>query len=703
MSRVSDELLLRLAGPDPEQRRRATSELSMLDAEQSGPRVIQALADEDWRVRKEAVTVALGYAPDPGMLGQLVGVLSSSDNVGLRNAAVEAIAGYGEDAVDALSSVLPRLDADGRKLAVEALGRGGSASSLPVLTALLDDADPNVRVAAVEAIAAIGTAGVREVSAVLEGCLFSRDSLTALAALQGLNTTGTILEWPTIERCLSEPALRQPALLAAGRSGDARAVPVLLEALESARGSNWVEVTLALRNLSRDAQTRATMISSRNSVPSALGDKLVLLVRDEQQADEHRRAALIVLGALGFPGAAECALEALSDDRLLAEADEALELLGGRAVPALVEAAVSGLTLSRASCFALLSRIADDSHAERALQAAHSGLEDESPDVQRAALGLLARIGDPESVTRVAQFLRPGVAPATSNAAESALRELAARHAEAARRVAQDADPNGPEAHAACIVLGALGGGARGSLAMDLAFLSAALSNTSRMARRAAVEVLADLGGANAVEAIAFALTDEERDVRRVAVAALGRLRAEDGSAAGVGRLVELVERAPDPELLAAAVRALGETGDVHAVSVLKPLFRSAQPFVAVSAVEALARIAGPRRVDVLLEGLAHPDAEVVKATLLALSEAADPRVVAHLGACLDHEAWDVRRLAADLLGRVSGEAALEVLRARIPSEESPPVQEAITRALERAAGVRRSPIPAPLGSLRPR
>jgi HEAT repeat protein len=95
-----------------------------------------------------------------------------------------------------------------------------------------------------------------------------------------------------------------------------------------------------------------------------------------------------------------------------------------------------------------------------------------------------------------------------------------------------------------------------------------------------------------------------------------------------------------------------------------------------------------------------HSDAEVVKATMLALSDAPDPRVVAHLGACLDHEAWDVRRLAADLLGRVSGEPALALLRARLVGEDSPPVQAAISRALERAAGIRRS---LPPGSPRPR
>jgi HEAT repeat protein len=81
---------------------------------------------------------------------------------------------------------------------------------------------------------------------------------------------------------------------------------------------------------------------------------------------------------------------------------------------------------------------------------------------------------------------------------------------------------------------------------------------------------------------------------------------------------------------------------------------------------------------------------EVVKAALRALGECSDARVLLHFGVALDHEAWDVRRLAADLLGRCGG-AAVAPLRARLAVEEDPLVREAIGRALERMAGVRRS------------
>jgi HEAT repeat protein len=109
------------------------------------------------------------------------------------------------------------------------------------------------------------------------------------------------------------------------------------------------------------------------------------------------------------------------------------------------------------------------------------------------------------------------------------------------------------------------------------------------------------------------------------------------------------------------------------------------------------------RRIEALIEGLSHIESEVVKASMLALGDTVDPRVLAHFGACLDHDAWDVRRLSADMLGRVGGDSANALLRARLASEDNPLVQEAISRALETGSGVRHTPLPHRAGSLRPR
>jgi HEAT repeat protein len=184
------------------------------------------------------------------------------------------------------------------------------------------------------------------------------------------------------------------------------------------------------------------------------------------------------------------------------------------------------------------------------------------------------------------------------------------------------------------------------------------------------------------MDAVQFALADEEREIQLSAVRALGRLRFGDGRAAGADRLVELVGESNDPELTAMAARALGEAADPRACMSLHPLALSKSPLVAVAAVETLGRLDDPERIAPLLEAARHPNSEVVKAALLALEGVHDPRALEQLGQALTHEAWDVRRLAADCLGRFGGRDAAWLLRDRMLGEGEPLVREAISRAL---------------------
>jgi HEAT repeat protein len=72
------------------------------------------------------------------------------------------------------------------------------------------------------------------------------------------------------------------------------------------------------------------------------------------------------------------------------------------------------------------------------------------------------------------------------------------------------------------------------------------------------------------------------------------------------------------------------------------------------------------------------------------------------VGACLDHEVWDVRRLAAELLGRRTDAAGRQLLRQRLVDEREPLVREEIQRSLAETEGtpVRRTmpPLPGGLG-----
>jgi HEAT repeat protein len=696
-----------LLSADPEERRRATALLVEQKVEGVVPLLLRALGDEDWRVRKEATSAATSMAPAPELLKALVRVLDPGDNVGLRNAAVEALAGHGVSAVEAIAQALPQLDADGKKLAAEALGRSGTPQALTALRSLLVDPDPNVRAAAVEHIAMLGAASLDAVMPVLESCLDESDRFLTLAALDGLNQLGVVLRWERLEPLLKDPILQRASVLAVGRSAHEKAALALAKALENGRGALWETALMALVDYVRASERTRNQARVALQGMSLPAQKRLLAAAQPGGSIDARRCALVVIGALGTTDAALIAADALAEDMVAAEAEEALTMLGPIGESALIERARDGAAEQRAVCIELLGRLGAALRGAPLVDALHNALEDESDDVVRAALDALSAAGDERSLRAAAARLGAGEAPAVRKSAAKALAAIACRHTDAARQLAREARPDRPEALAAAAIIGALGTRVRGSIEEDVGFLSAVLASETSLVRRTALESLASIGSALGVEAVAFALTDEEREVQLAAVRALGRLRASDGSAAGIAQLLELVGRSEeDEELAAAAVRALGDAMDPRALGVLRPIARTGTPMVAVAAVEALATMGDPRRIDSLTAALSHPDPEVVKAALRAIAGERDVRVAAHIGACLDHQAWDVRRLAADLLGQTGGETAIELLRAKLANEAEPLVKDAVHRALieiEGGSAVRRTAPPPRPGSWPPR
>lgn len=677
-----------LGSDDPEDRRRAVARIAELAPAARVAPLLSALGDGDWRVRKEAIGLTAELGPEPELLTALVDVFEPGDNVGLRNAAVEALGTFGQFAVDALSPRVAKLDADGKKLAIEALGRSGEAGALDVLGPLVRDADPNVRVAALEAIGAIGATRVDEARALLLSGLEGGRPLEILAAAEALVTIGAGLPFATVEPWLKDPLLGNVALALAAQSGDAKAAAPLVAALLAAHDENAV-CALSDYVVAAEAARRAALLEL--SAAGERGEGVLLSWLRERDADaECVRAALAVVGALGVASGAELAVSWLSDPRCYAEADQSLFLLGPAAVPALLRGVASGENETEAACLELIGRLPADLVGSSEKKALTGALSSPSPDVVRAALGALMRVGDADCMPELVRLL--GDVSLVSSI-EPALIAISQRHPQRALSFVQLSSSEGALAHAAALVIAALAPRERlGALDQsDLtSFLVRVLMSTSDAERRAALSALGELGSGEALEPVRFALADEEQAVRLEAARTLGRLKGQDSSAVGVPALLEVVAEARDPVLLLAALRALGESSDPRALGVLGPLVRSNDARVAVTAVEALSRHADTRRLSSLFDGLHHPEAEVVKASMLAIAAEPDPRVIVHLGACLDQSAWDVRRLAADLLGRAPSEASAALLRARLAVESDPMVKDALSRALE-SSGQRRS------------
>ncbi len=667
----------RLADPEPEVRRLATKEIPALPAPDSCDLLLVALGDADWRVRKEAATLAARVEPRTAVVFAIARVLGDRDDVGLRNAAVEALVSIGPDAVPGAIDALSRLDADGRKLAVEMLAGAPTLSGMRALAKCLADGDPNVVVAATEGLGRADLAGdeARELATIaLTKLLASGTTPARLAALESLRKLGADVPWAALEPLFSDSLLRRPAIAAAGGSLVPRAVRALAEACADPSPTLSLEAAIALgRSIEEgwgdDELLEIAAKTLRASIPARA--RLRKLARGGDSDPTGRGAAVLALGLIRDPDDVALIADALADDAVADRAEAALRLFGDDAVEPLLVAGRTGAPSLRGATISMLPQLS--SRVPTPLAAVREALVDPSSEVVAPALKSLAIVGGPSDLEAVARHVS-SADPKVAGAAHAALLAIAARHLDAARAAAAGIDPRGDGALTATIVLGALAR-AKATKPEDAAFLASALSHRDAAVRRGAIEALAAIGGEDAAVAVTLSLADEEPVVANAAIRALGRLGRGE-------QLALLAATTRDSIRLGAVLRALKDADPERAFAAARPLLRSREAAVAAAAVEVVGGVAVEARVDALMGAADHPDHEVAKLALAALANTGDERAIAALAHALEHDAEAVRRYAAELLGHEGGVDAEGLLRAQLDRERSAEVRNAIMAAL---------------------
>lgn len=161
--------------------------------------------------------------------------------------------------------------------------------------------------------------------------------------------------------------------------------------------------------------------------------------------------------------------------------------------------------------------------------------------------------------------------------------------------------------------------------------------------RSIALEAVANTDPGLGRAAFLDALTSEERSIRLRGV--LGLAALGDGNT--VPNLVTIMKEDPDPDLQAAAARALGDIRDVRASIPLYESIESRLPAVREQAVMALMAISGEDVGEYLVGWLRedHDPGETEILKLLALVP--DPALVGLIEPFLKHDDDDVRTMAA--------------------------------------------------------
>ncbi|AKU94208.1 HEAT repeat protein [Labilithrix luteola] len=677
-SHPARDVRTRLGDAEPEVRRLATQQLPRLPAPESCELLLVALGDDDWRVRKEAASVASRIEPRTAVVFAVARALGERDNIGQRNAAVEALVLIGPDAVPGAIDALGRLDADGRKLAAEVLAGAPTLAGMRALAHALRDEDPNVIVAAVEALGQAHLAGdeARDVARTsLTRMLASTQTPVRLAALEALRGLDVEIPWPELEPLLADPILRRPALSAAGGSRVPRAIRALAEAIADGSASVSREATIALGRSIEAAwgEDQLLDVAAKTLRASFYARARLRAFAKDASDPQGRASAVLALGLVRDPDDVSLIADALADDEVADRAEAALRLFGQDAMEPLLVAGRTAAPSLRGAAISMIPQLAPEAATSEPLLAVREALSDEASEVVVPALKSLAIVGGPIDLEPIARHVS-SADPQVAGAASAALLAIAIRHPERARRMVSGVDPRGDGALVATILLEALAS-AQKAAPSDSAFLASALTHREAAARRSAIEALATMGGEDAATAVTVSLADEESAVVHAAIRALGRLgRAE--------QLASLAATTRDPLRLGGILRALKEADPERAFAAARPLLRSREAAVAVAAVEVVGAIEIEARADALMDATDHPDHEVIKIALAQLANTKDERAIVALARALEHPAEAVRRYTAEILGQQDAPEAETILRARLDRERSVEVRRVIMEAL---------------------
>lgn len=686
-----ESLLEGLTSPFDEVRRLAVEQLLRLPIEEAVARLVEALGDEAWRVRKAAVERIVACREDAIVLPALLAGLSDDENAGRRNAAFEAFVAMGVRAVETLVAATAGPDVDVRKLAVDALAAIGDERARAVFVATLGDADVNVRAAAADALGRVG--GAAEIAELVRvGTDPGEVPLVRLSALRSLAGLQASVGVDRLTDALDHPQLQPAALELLGHSTDPGVIVELEKAVSSERPTlRESAVRALLQQLARcDGRELMDLVARVRSLARADERLVARCCAGLEGEDVARRSALVqFLGVVADERSVLPLLRAGRDEALRSLVDDTLATLGPVAVSALEP--VWGrleVDLEMRAC-QLLGRIG----GERAEALLVATLQGERTGAAESAAQALGEGGGSARITDLVRRLERASADPEPDALE-----LVERSIDAIVRIAERAEAADPRIHGQGIdvLVGRLGGAptplrvaiarvlARIGRAEDADVVEYLAKDASPLVRRAAVHALARLPHERARTLARLALGDEASGVRIAAAGVLGGCDAPDA-------LEDLARLASDGDarVAAAAVRAAGaqlerrgmrfdggESWLVHALD--------REPTVSLAALEALMRIGGPGAATAAAGVLARPEAELVRSATTCLARHAPIEALAQLVPLLAHADWTVRAEVVQALAARRHRNALPALLRRLEVEEDAFVRDALLAAARR-------------------
>ena len=568
--------------------------------------MLDALSDEDWRVRREAVREVSQRAAPEAIATLLSSVVENHHNPSLLNSALQVLAGTDVDTRETLVELLHGPGPALRMQAALALGDQHDIRAAGALIKALHDEDTNVRYHVIEALGKLkATDAVDALVEIVE----SKDFFLAFAALDALAKIGDARIAPRMAPLLEDDLLREPAINLLGQVGDDSAVTPLtsllntptaptdsiaealaalsdryeqqygegayiadltsreisptgiqnlLDALETPGKENLRSIALVLGWLKRSGVDRALTrlmgrIDLRDEIIEALvrNDPATLdLLTSQLSAEdlEVRRSAVVALGRIGDSSATSALVKTLSDEALAIDAANALAQIGdSAAVDGLLNLIGNDDASIRQAAVSALNSVIEPSMSERIIPLLH----DPDPNVRESAVKIAGYFGYPDSA--------------------GALLELSRDTNERVRCAAIEHLPYVEDERA-------------------FEILVEAIKRETPSVRAAAARALGTMDAPEVVHPLIEGLSDEDGWVRYFSARALGRRRSEESVAA----LEKVIEKEKFNHVRIAALDSLGQIGGQRIAGIVEGLIRDDDPDVAHAAQIAFGKVQRP-------------------------------------------------------------------------------------------------------------
>lgn len=585
-----------LQSADEEIRRSALYLLRDISGPDAQSIIFTAMGDESWRVRKEAVELYVHLNPELDSVEQLLSLLRSEENAGLRNSAAEAVIRLGSASSPLLIKMVQDQDPDVRKFIIDVMGAIGDPVFVSALLQALSDPEVNVASAAAEQL---GVLGDSEAAEQLMRAIMARDEvLFRFSALGALGLLAKPAPVPEVLLKLAEQDIFRKAVFEClGTISDESSFKLLLNGFSCRQRNCRAAAVKALHKIygrsSAAAQTKIRealqTLKETDIIPGLLE---LLNSRDVVLTEALLWISVMTMDARFIP----LLIEAHADER---SANASLTALKSFGCEALHEIIPHYLTLDESGRSGLCILIAECGYSgfDDAIKGA---LHDQSVQVRKAAALAVGKLGLVTLIPDLISLVDDSEAGVYA-AAVSGLQSLATSgHSVLLAEVINLCSSK--MAHhrkAAALLLASLGERDR---------LLLLINDEDPQVRKAAVTSIGENPAETSASMLVLALADEDSDVRIAVAEVLGNLH--DRTALDS---LEYALDDVDAWVQAAVLKAIARIEPARAWLIIKDIYIRAEGLLLITILQILEEIGVPEAEEIIRYALHSSDQDIVR------------------------------------------------------------------------------------------